>query len=78
MWIHFLRHYDYVTTSPEQNNIHVQIYNDVFCHCIFSNKLDLIQATSLLVENLSGLFILYKYLYQSFDGKYKVSAKYYN
>jgi hypothetical protein len=30
VWIHFPHHYGHVTTSPEQSNIHVQMYNDIF------------------------------------------------
>ncbi len=48
MWIYFLCLYDHMTTSPEQNHI-----NELhFHHCIFSDKLDLIQATSLLITVL--------------------------
>ncbi len=40
VWIHFQRHYDHVTTTPEQNHIYVQIYNDVIA--IVSSLLNLI------------------------------------
>ncbi len=39
-WIHFPRHYDHVTTSPEQSHIYVQIYYEVIT--IVSSLINLI------------------------------------
>ncbi len=39
-WIHFGRHHDHVTTTPEQNHIYVQTYNHVIT--IVSSLINLI------------------------------------
>jgi hypothetical protein len=46
-WIHFPRHNDHMTKSPEQNSLHVCIKNDVLSICILCHKIALIQAICL-------------------------------